>query len=549
MTLVSFELSQDVEDELEVNMGGTPNTVHPGDLLKSRRWLYLSHFFAHVSDTLWQFAATIFLSACANYQSLIFVSTFGLSINIGTCFAVPALGKWIDNGLLGNRLQVARILIAGKHFAVLLAVLLSWVLIILFSSQSDGAYSSSITPSPSPLQSSLSKNTNMTPATVVALIGIHIVGMAAAVLNQTYNVVMERDWVVVLGECSDNMDVPQHRWLSNTNATMKGITLLAPGVVSILVIENNLQLVCLLVGILHVAAWTIEKCSVTKMYEGVDALKQRQASTSEVKERDITPDIETIDFDSLASLASTKKLEEKWGLVVYLDQPAAWSGLGLALLYANSLTFGNGILTAYLLYHGTAIELVGAFRGISSAIGLLGTIAYTYSIRFCSLEATGLLGLALQTFCMTLAVVALSLSNDEEDDVNGATLPLLISSICASRLGMWVGDISITQIQQQETPEDIRCVVGGVQEALNAFFLMISFGLGILFRDPKDFIYLSISGLISVALALAFLGFGIYLPRSISRRRAGKRMPWLKANHLPDYSTIGIAGNSFCVTS
>ena len=207
MTLVSFELSQDVEDELEVNMGGTPNTVHPGDLLKSRRWLYLSHFFAHVSDTLWQFAATIFLSACANYQSLIFVSTFGLSINIGTCFAVPALGKWIDNGFLGNRLQVARILIAGKHFAVLLAVLLSWVLIILFSSQSDGAYSSSITPSPSPLQSSLSKNTNMTPATVVALIGIHIVGMAAAVLNQTYNVVMERDWVVVLGECSDNMDV------------------------------------------------------------------------------------------------------------------------------------------------------------------------------------------------------------------------------------------------------------------------------------------------------------------------------------------------------
>ena len=172
-----------------------------------------------------------------------------------------------------------------------------------------------------------------------------------------------------------------------------------------------------------------------------------------------------------------------------------------------------------------------------------GVVVYTLSLRLYSLEATGLWGVASQAMSLAMTVVFVSLDNnhaaaaaaaDEDDNNNTASnnkgdddtttlllLYLTIVSIISSRIGLWVFDISVTQLQQQEIPETYRCRIGGVQEALNAFCSMISFGLGLLFThpNPTDFIYISTGGFLSVALALSVFFFGIYLPRRRRRRR------------------------------
>lgn len=142
-----------------------------------------------------------------------------------------------------------------------------------------------------------------------------------------------------------------------------------------------------------------------------------------------------------------------------------------------------------------------------------GTIVYTLLLPRYGLEVTGVLGLASQVTSLAIATIFLSHS-----DGNKTFLYLSIFSICASRLGLWIADISVVQLQQQEIPEQIRCLIGGVQEALNSILWMIPFVLGMILVQPEDFIYICISGTISVGIAFSFFFFGVYLPRRSTRR-------------------------------
>ena len=124
----------------------------------------------------------------------------------------------------------------------------------------------------------------------------------------------------------------------------------------------------------------------------------------------------------------------------------------------------------------------------------------------------------MQTICLGIALLFFSLNKNNNNASNDIFLFSSIISVCTSRLGLWVFDITVTQIQQEEISEEFRCVVGGVQEALNAFFTIISFGMGLLCPHPDDFVYISISGFVSVMVALLFFFGGIYLPRELVSR-------------------------------
>lgn len=87
---------------------------------------------------------------------------------------------------------------------------------------------------------------------------------------------------------------------------------------------------------------------------------------------------------------------------------------------------------------------------------------------------------------------------------------MLISSICLSRIGLWVFDIAVTQLQQERIPPDVRGVVGGVQESLNAFFGVLCFTLGIIFPSIKDFHMYAFVAFSSVGAAVCLYAFGVY---------------------------------------
>jgi solute carrier family 40 (iron-regulated transporter), member 1 len=93
------------------------------------------------------------------------------------------------------------------------------------------------------------------------------------------------------------------------------------------------------------------------------------------------------------------------------------------------------------------------------------------------------------------------------------SMTLLIFGVCASRVGLWVFDISVTQLMQEFIPEGIRGTVGGAQHALNAFFQLSGVGLGFVFHSPKDYNIIAFAGCISVSIAA-----GIYLTSVFLRR-------------------------------
>ena len=117
-------------------------------------------------------------------------------------------------------------------------------------------------------------------------------------------------------------------------------------------------------------------------------------------------------------------------------------------------------------------------------------------------------GVGSQALCLAISTCFIFLS--DKDD---AFLYSAIAFICISRLGLCVVDITVTQLQQQEIPEQYRCPMRGVQEALNACFHVVAFVFGLLFPHPDDFIFISLGGWLSVSLAFAVFFFGVYIPR------------------------------------
>jgi len=537
---------------------------------RARRLLYVSHALAQGSEVAWQFFLALVLAACTNYQSMVLVSTYGLTVNLAVVLLAPALGRSIDDrASKHSRLRTARRFIVCENLCVLVATVCCYLLLVSPNNAADSYLVDTAADNDDDHHDDSDRNNNWFRArlehvptdapSVVALVILHVTGAAAQVMDQAFLVAMERDWVVVLSRSAaaahnaattENDEATTfHQWLSDTNVAMKQIDLsckvAAPAVVGLLIPMlstaprgqgddetryYDFEWACWGIGALNVAALVVEFVCTTRVYRLVPALavketvntttmfsddptKQQKGGASKAepsctihehnadKNNDYNPPQQEQRCFGLKAVVPQ-------GLYVYLQQASAWGGLGLALLYTNSLTMQNGIMTTYLLYRGLTLEVVGILRAVASAIGLLGTVVYHLSAKHLSLEATGLWSVSYQFGCLTLALLSLSIPNDDV-----LTLSLLIGCVCFSRIGLWVYDIAVTQLQQQEVPDHIRGQVGGVQSSLNNGFNLISFLLGILFPDPNDFFIYVSAGVISVGTATGLFLFGVYLPR------------------------------------
>jgi iron-regulated transporter 1 len=510
----------------------------PLHVLLARRLLYVSHVFAQFSEISWQFCLSIFLAACTNYQSMILVSSYGLFVSLAVCCAGASVGRYID---VSNRLETARRFIGCENLCVVVATLFCYVLLSDQKTANKHKIDDSIEnmdPEQETWFQSRLKNVPTDPTSLVALFMIHVLGASAQVVDQGFLVAIERDWVVVLcqsaadsllsheeqsdEEIINNRELYLSQWLCETNVSMKQIDLsckvAAPAVAGFLIpflsSQNDFRLVCILIGAINVAALIVEWLCTARIYQLIPdlALKNVQPDYGRKSHGSMDDDDENDEISEMSAqvLPMEQRFWGSWitgGLRKFFEQPCAAAGLGLALLYLNSLTFGNGIMQTYLLFRGMKLESVGVLRGIASAIGLLGTFVYRFSVNRMSLESTGMWSVSYQFTCLTISLFSLSLMNDN------LVLSLLVTGVCLSRIGLWVFDISVTQLQQQEIPGEIRGEVGGVQQSLNAFFNVMSYTLGIFFPDPNDFPIYVTAACVSVGLATLLFAWGIYLPR------------------------------------
>jgi len=162
-------------------------------------------------------------------------------------------------------------------------------------------------------------------------------------------------------------------------------------------------------------------------------------------------------------------------------------------------------MTAYLVWRGMRLETIGTWRGISAAVGLAATFVFHVSSQRMTLVATGMWSVTYQFACLSLSIVSLFV-----DDFFWSMV-LLISGVCSSRIGLWVFDLSVTQLMQEFVPGPVRGIVGGTQNSLNAFFELLIFGLGLVIPDPKDFYVFITGGFVAVGLAMALYAVGIFV--------------------------------------
>jgi len=518
----------------------TTSAEGEANLKTARHFLYVSHFFAQFSECVWQFALILMLGAVTNYESLTVLSTYGLAAGLAVCLFGATTGRFVDRV---NRLKAAQWFIWTENVCVLLATCCCYFLLSIHSDDDDTTLHTQAD-NENWFQQRLS-GVPLDTKSVLLLIGIHLFGPIAKILDKGFLVAIERDWVVVM---SQGALAGQKTWLSETNVAMKQIDLscrvAAPAVAGFVIAAfdtsssssggadgskeqhhygQDLKGAAILVGAINVAALAVEYICTAHIYTLVPALAVKVVPTKvpnirELDEEDQQADKPVPSRKPYETGCGFFKLPQ--GLSVYLEQPVSWSGLGLAMLYLNSLSFG-ALMTAYLVWRGMRLESVGIWRGISSVIGLAGTFVYHASVKRMTVVSTGMWSICYQFTCLSLCFASLFVNDFDQ------SMAMLIAGACASRIGLWVFDISVTQLMQEFIPDGIRGVVGGTQQSLNAFFQLLSFAVGLVFPDPRKFHINVAAGYSAVGVAAIMYALGVYRRQDIfltndekERRRA-----------------------------
>jgi len=536
------------------------------NISQARNVLYTSHLAAKFTEIGWQFCLILFLSALTGYQSLALVSTYGLFSGLVVCLTGSSAGAFVDSAHY-TRLQIIQLFIIVQNLSVVVATACFFFLlrmvkeIDLVPLQQDTSTRFLALGAPTVSRHIFSNFVPPLNATTIGLlVAIHVFGALAKLSDQGITIAFERDWIVVMSKvaASDIEDddenfrpmegdkslgsnasstlysageisvgdadgintgvirkLKEKSWLSETNTTMKQIDLLckvvAPAAAGLFLsaFDNNdptnslatdiqhwynLSYAAVIIGAMNLGSLYVEYSCTLDIYCRVPILSARNGRDNEKAKIEDLPSKASIGC-GIFSLPRS--------LSLYLEQPVAMGGIALSLLYLNVLTFG-GLMTAYLVWLGVNYSLIGTLRGFSAVVGLLGTVAFRISERQNGLASTGMWSIMIQFGFLALCYLSLFVQKLD------FSLWLLVIGVCCSRIGLWAFDLTVTQYMQQQIPEKIRGLIGGVQKSLNSFFDLSTFALGLIFSDPHDFYVLVAMGYTSVGIAMMLYYFGVY---------------------------------------
>merc|ERR1712018_911778 len=182
------------------------------------------------------------------------------------------------------------------------------------------------------------------------------------------------------------------------------------------------------------------------------------------------------------------------------------------MLYMSVLAFNN-IICGYAILQNVSESILGILVAVSAIVGVLGSVAYPFLKKCLGLERTGLLGMFLFVTPNLLSVLSNFIpgapflenwiSQDEKDALLGMNenmesidqnlptnvehITALMTGIIMGRFGLWVVDLTITQIIQERVEEDRRGVINGVQDSLNNSLDLLKYILVILLPGATDF--------------------------------------------------------------
>jgi len=503
--------TEDTEEEV-AGMGGKTVEVP---------WrIYAAHTLSTWGDNAWWFAGGCYMLELQR-DSLRLTATYGLVIAASVLLAGATVGRWIDRS---RRLTAARAFLAAQNTAVSLCALL----LAAFLTYRDHV--------PAELQGWA--------VTAVSVAAILLASLARLASTGT-NIIIQKDWVVVIAAGDADR-------LARMNSILRTIELttymLAPAAVGQLFTFAGLGLTGVVLAGWNVASVCVEYLLLSLIYTKYPALASKASPAGQEEEGG----------QERGELAGALA-----GWRTYFTHPVRNAGLGLACLYMTVLGFDN-ITYGFCLLQGVPHAVLGILVAGSALVGVAGSLAFPLLRSRLGIERTGLVGMFLLISCSSLAVVSAFLPGSPMDlhlTVNStanttevseeatygfwqdyASVSTLLFGIITARFGLWVVDLTVTQLLQEKVAEGERGVVNGVQDSLNNSLDLLKCVMVILLPHPRTFALLIFASFASINL-----GWLLYALYSRSQRghlfHFSRLAPCLPSTpSTPDMQTKQIGG-------
>ncbi|BFI31265.1 solute carrier family 40 (iron-regulated transporter), member 1 [Marchantia polymorpha subsp. ruderalis] len=441
-------------------------------------FLYWSHFLSRWGDRMWEFAVGLFMITIWP-DSLLLAAVYGLTETASIAAFGVVVGNWVDRT---PRLKVVQISLVVQNSSVVIAGL-SLVCLLAYPDSLPGG--------------------SQTFAALTVL--VNLCGALAALSGLATNIVVERDWVIVISE----QYAPG--LLTQLNSIMRRIDLscklLAPVFVGFLMSGVSALACALAIAVWNLVSVGIEYKLLHSVYWSIPALQLREAPTVVATDAEdvglldgnlpTNREADMEDAHDFVQISHKNQIDRTLsygngllgkclhlpyieGWTVYLQQEVMLAGVSLALLYFTVLSFGS-LMTAVLNWRGVPAYVLGLARGVAAIIGILATVAYPILQPKLQTVRTGLWSINLQWSLLSISAISVLVHNGV-----GASAMLIIG-VAASRFGLWMFDLSVTQLMQDSVPEHKRGVVGGVQNSLQSLMDMLSYVMAIVISDPRHF--------------------------------------------------------------
>ncbi|GJN38638.1 hypothetical protein PR202_gb27698 [Eleusine coracana subsp. coracana] len=354
------------------------------------------------------------------------------------------------------------------------------------------------------------KATNF-PVFLGLVIVTNVSGALAALSTLAGTILIEREWVVVISSGHPPAV------LTGINSVVRRIDLscklLAPVFSGFVISFVSAQASAAVLALWNVASVGVEYWLFVSVYNGVPALadsnrrlRVRAVADAALPVSEIAAPAERT-TDWRARLTEQLSVIPCWELwVVYVRQDVALPGVALAILYFSVLSFGT-LMTATLDWMGIPAYVISLARGFSAVVGIGATLLYPAVHSWVSTLRTGLWSIWMQWCCLVVCVASIWAGS------SWASAWMLMAGVAASRLGLWMFDLAVMQLMQDEVPESERCVVGGVQNSLQSVFDLLTYIMGIVISDPRDFSQLVVLSFFLVTSAAAMYTMHVYRVR------------------------------------
>ncbi|XP_057827581.2 solute carrier family 40 member 1 isoform X2 [Cryptomeria japonica] len=436
------------------------------------RYLYVGHFLARWGARMWEFSVGLFMLDVWP-SSLLLPAVYGVVETASVAIFGPSVGDWIDRT---HYIKVLKVLVGLQNISFIVAGGAVAVLLI---------YPSSTT-----------KELNF----ILLVSLINASGALGALASLGAAILIERDWVVVISE-GHSPDL-----LTQMNAVTRRIDLscklLAPVAAGFVMSYASMATSAICLVLWNVFSVVLEYWLLSSVYHAIPALNRRtekekrgenvsfdESLDHAGKETSIVHSTSNEENTSLQEKLELKswrrKLLQKFlhiptveAWLVYFQQDVVLAGFALAMLYFTVLSFGT-LMTAALKWKGIQSYVLGLARGVSAVIGISATLLYPIVHSHLQSLRTGLWSIWTQWGILIICVASIWVQNQL------VSAWMLMGGVAASRLGLWMFDLSVVQIMQDSVPESDRGVVGGVQNSVQSFMDLLTYIMGIIVSDPK----------------------------------------------------------------